>query len=65
MNLSYYPEIYNISGTYDSYLQYGNFFSYTDSPRASIFRRDHNSVVDVDSMIKMMRLFVIYLLQKI
>ena len=54
-NLPYYPFIYNISGVYDAYLKYGDFFSYTNSPRANIFRRDHSNVSDVNSMIKMMR----------
>ena len=54
-NIAYYPDIYNISGTYDSYLKYGDFFSYTMSPRAQIFRRDHVKVHDIDSMITIMR----------
>ena len=54
-NLASYPDIYNISGTYDAFVKYGNFFSYENSPRASIFRRDHSKVVDMDSMIKLMR----------
>jgi hypothetical protein len=43
-NIAYYPDIYNISGTYDSYVEYGDFFSYTMSPRSQIFRRDHGKV---------------------
>ncbi|CAF0754477.1 unnamed protein product [Brachionus calyciflorus] len=54
-NLASYPEIYNISGTFDAYVKYGDFFSYDGSPRASIFRRDHSKVVDMESMIKLMR----------
>lgn len=54
-NLAFYPEIYNISGTYDAYVKYGSFFSYDNSPRASIFRRDHSKVVDMPSMINLMR----------
>jgi hypothetical protein len=54
-NLAYYPEVYNISGTYDAFVKYGDFFSYDDSPRASIFRRDHDSVTDMDSMVRLMR----------
>ncbi len=54
-NIAYYPEIYNISGTYDAYVKYGSFFSYEESPRASIFRRDQGNVKDMDSMIRMMR----------
>jgi hypothetical protein len=54
-NLPYYPFIYNTSGVYDNYLKYGDFFSYSNSSRASIFRRDHSKVTDIDSMIRMMR----------
>ena len=54
-NIPYYPEVYNISGAYDAFIKYGSFFSYEYSPRASIFRRDQNKVVDMDSMIRMMR----------
>jgi hypothetical protein len=54
-NIAYYPDIYNISGTYDSYVEYGDFFSYTMSPRSQIFRRDHGKVKDIDTMIQMMR----------
>ena len=44
-----------MSGTYDAYIKYGTFFSYTDSPRANIFRRDHLNVHDIPTMIEMMR----------
>jgi hypothetical protein len=54
-NIAYFPEIYNISGTFESYLEYGDFFSYEKTPRAQIFSRDHSNVKDIDSMIKMMR----------
>lgn len=54
-NLAYYPDVYNISGTYDAFLKYGSFFSYENSPRASIFRRDHHNVVDIPTMIDIMR----------
>lgn len=54
-NIAFYPYVYNITGTYDAFVKYGSFFSYEESPRASIFRRDQHNVVDIDSMIKMMR----------
>lgn len=54
-NLAYYPYVYNITGTYDAFEKYGSFFSYDESPRASIFRRDQSKVVDLQSMINMMR----------
>lgn len=53
----YFPLIYNISGVYDSYLKYGDFFSYTKSPRAQIFSRDNTKVVDLNSMIALMRFY--------
>lgn len=54
----YYPEVYNISGTYDSYKKYGDFFSYEKSPRAQIFNRDHSKVHDLKSMINIMRYII-------
>ena len=51
----YYPDVYNISGTFDSFKKYGDFFSYDKSPRAQIFHRDHVNVHDVQSMINIMR----------
>ncbi|WKY00452.1 hypothetical protein Q1695_014920 [Nippostrongylus brasiliensis] len=35
--------------------KFGDWYSYDRTPRARIFRRDHGSVVDMDSMIKLMR----------
>ena len=55
----FYPYVYNITGTYDAYVKYGSFFSYSESPRSSIFRRDHVKVTDLDSMISMMRYFLL------
>lgn len=54
-NIAYYPYVYNTTGTYDDYVKFGDFFSYDNSPRASIFRRDQSNVVDMDSMIRLMR----------
>jgi hypothetical protein len=54
-NLAFYPEVYNMTGTFDSFKKYGNFFSYEHSPRANIFARDHVKVTDVESMIRLMR----------
>lgn len=51
----YFDTIRNISGNYENLNKYGNFFSPDESPRASIFRRDHVKVRDLDSMIKLMR----------
>lgn len=35
--------------------KYGAWFTWSGSPRAKIFARDHNTVKDVPSMIKLMR----------
>lgn len=38
-----------------NFKKFGPWFSYEGSPRAQIFKRDHNKVVDMDSMMKLMR----------
>ncbi|KAK3737518.1 hypothetical protein QZH41_010630 [Actinostola sp. cb2023] len=54
-NIPYFPSIYNTSGFEDIRQKYGAFFDYNLSPRAQIFRRDQHKVVDIDSMMKLMR----------
>lgn len=54
-NVAYYPYVYNISGTYDAYLKYGDIFSYDKTARAMIFRRDQSKVVDMTTMMSIMR----------
>lgn len=54
-NLPYFPYIFNMSGTRESYEKFGSWFSYDGAPRAQMFKRDHNKVVDMDSMMKLMR----------
>ncbi|XP_078362141.1 putative phospholipase B-like 2 [Oculina patagonica] len=54
-NVPYFPYIFNMSGDMASYEKYGSWFSYNGAPRAQIFKRDHNKVVDMDSMMKLMR----------
>jgi len=54
-NIPYFPYIYNISG-YPAYeKQYGAQFSYTDCPRAKIFKRDFKTVDSLDSLKWIMR----------
>ncbi|PRP75486.1 hypothetical protein PROFUN_10664 [Planoprotostelium fungivorum] len=53
-NIPYYPFVYNISG-YTQLNDTTNSSSYENCARAKIFRRDHNKVVDLDSMKDMMR----------
>ncbi|XP_064610891.1 putative phospholipase B-like 2 [Liolophura sinensis] len=54
-NLPFFPDVYNMSGKEALREKHGDFFSYSNSPRARIFRRDQGKVVDVHSMMKLMR----------
>lgn len=54
-NVPFYEEIYNKSGYPDMVKKRGIEFSYQMAPRAQIFRRDAEKVVDIDSMKKVMR----------
>jgi len=52
-NVPFYPEVYKRSGYTDDRL--GPYGSYELAPRAKIFRRDQASVVDMDSLKRLMR----------
>lgn len=39
----------------DSYLKYGDLFSYQNTSRAKIFNRDAGKIQNMDDMIRMMR----------
>jgi hypothetical protein len=54
-NIPYYEDIYKITGHNEMVQSYGPFFSYDDTARARIFRRDHLKVTDLKSMYKLMR----------
>jgi len=54
-NIPAFPEVFNASGQPAFVDEYGDWFSYDESPRALIFARDHGSVTDLGSMIKLMR----------
>lgn len=54
-NLPYFPYIFNMSGARANYEKFGSWFSYEGAPRAQMFKRDHGKVVDMDSMMKLMR----------
>lgn len=41
--------------------KFGDWFSYENTPRAKIFRRDHSRVKDVESMTRLMRFIVMLL----
>ena len=51
----YFPNIFNASGGPEEVAKYGDWFSYSNTPRAKIFRRDHSNVKDIESMTKLMR----------
>ena len=44
-----------MSGTATDRKKYGNFFDYHGAPRAQIFKRDQEGVVDMQSLVKLMR----------
>ncbi|GAB6033388.1 Putative phospholipase B-like 2 [Chamberlinius hualienensis] len=55
-NIPYFERIFNLSGSQTCLEQYGPIFcSYNDYFRALIFKREQVKVVDMDSMIKVMR----------
>lgn len=54
-NIPYFENVYNISGYLEFREKYGDFFSYTNTARAKIFARDHQNVVDLEGMKKIMR----------
>ena len=44
-----------MSGARATYEKFGSWFSYEDAPRAQMFKRDHGKVVDMETMMKLMR----------
>jgi len=52
-NVPYYPEVYRLSGYTDPRL--GPDATYELAPRAKIFRRDQGSVIDMESLKRIMR----------
>jgi len=54
-NVAYFPTIYVMSGYPAMVDKYGPELSYQLCPRAKIFRRDHNDIVDIDSFKSFMR----------
>ncbi|VVC38023.1 Phospholipase B-like [Cinara cedri] len=43
-NVAYFPFVFNRTGNYDLEQRYGKWFSYSDTPRARIFARDHVNI---------------------
>jgi hypothetical protein len=56
-NNVYFPDFRDISGEERQVAEKGpELYSWANSSRARIFRRDHNTVVDMPTMVHMMRL---------
>jgi len=54
-NIPYFDGIFNMSAAWPNVKKYGDWFTYEKNPRALIFRRDQDTVVDMDSLQKLMR----------
>ena len=55
-NNIYFPDFRNLSGEEEQAKEKGpQLYSWQNSSRARIFRRDHNKVIDLPTMIHMMR----------
>ncbi|XP_004635999.1 putative phospholipase B-like 2 [Octodon degus] len=54
-NIPSFESVFNASGLQALVDQYGDWFSYSKSPRAQIFLRNQSLVHDVDSMVRLMR----------
>ncbi|MBN3321235.1 PLBL2 phospholipase, partial [Atractosteus spatula] len=54
-NIPYFEKVFNASGCPALVQKYGDWFSFDKNPRAQIFQRNHSLVVDMDSMIRLMR----------
>ncbi|KAK6739681.1 hypothetical protein RB195_008278 [Necator americanus] len=53
-NTPYFPKIFGWSESGRMVKKYGDWFNYEKTPRALIFRRDHDDVTDMNSMIRLM-----------
>ena len=54
-NTPFYPEVFKMSGCQVAVDKYGPMFAYDTTPRALIFERDQNKVVDMKSLYDLMR----------
>uniref|UniRef100_A0A0S7G278 Phospholipase B-like n=2 Tax=Poeciliopsis prolifica TaxID=188132 RepID=A0A0S7G278_9TELE len=54
-NIPYYVEIFNASGCNKLVEKYGPWFSLDQNPRAQIFKRNQTHVIDLESMVRLMR----------
>lgn len=51
----YFEAVFNASGGPELVQKYGSWFSFSQSPRAQIFRRNQTLVTDIESMVRLMR----------
>ncbi|NP_001076460.1 putative phospholipase B-like 2 precursor [Danio rerio] len=54
-NIPYFEEVFNASGGQELVQKYGSWFSFSQNPRAQIFRRNQTQVTDIQSMERLMR----------
>ncbi|XP_072271436.1 putative phospholipase B-like 2 [Pyxicephalus adspersus] len=54
-NVPYFDIIFNTSGQPELVKKFGDWFSYSKTPRAQIFKRNHTLVEDLPSMMRLMR----------
>ncbi|XP_073486321.1 putative phospholipase B-like 2 [Aquarana catesbeiana] len=54
-NVPYFGDIFNASGQPDLVKKFGDWFTYSKTPRAQIFKRNHTLVEDLPSMMRLMR----------
>ncbi|XP_056088587.1 putative phospholipase B-like 2 [Rhinichthys klamathensis goyatoka] len=54
-NIPYFEAVFNASGGPELVQKYGSWFSFSQSPRAQIFRRNQTLVTDIESMVRLMR----------
>uniref|UniRef100_A0A8C0Y3W7 Phospholipase B-like n=1 Tax=Cyprinus carpio carpio TaxID=630221 RepID=A0A8C0Y3W7_CYPCA len=54
-NIPYFEKVFNASGGQELVQKYGSWFSFSDNPRAQIFRRNQSLVTDIESMVRLMR----------
>jgi len=54
-NVPYFPDVFELMGNKQLVKQYGDYFTHDKCPRAQIFKRDQGKVVDLHSMMLLMR----------
>lgn len=54
-NIPYFEEVFNASGGQELLQKYGSWFSFSENPRAQIFRRNQTLIADIETMVLLMR----------